>query len=98
MSQELFIYWRTRPGQGAPAVDAARRFQADLRRSHPDLLAALYQRVDAAGDQITLMETYRQAGGLPAALQAQVVDAGHAVLAPWRDGARHVELFSPLPA
>jgi hypothetical protein len=44
------------------------------------------------------METYRHPGGISGTLHGHIVDAGHAVLAPWCEGARHVEAFSPLAA
>jgi hypothetical protein len=97
LSPELFIYWRARLADAAQTSAAARRFQADLRHAHPALQAQLYQRSDSETGLLTLMETYRHPGGIPAALRRQIVEQGQALLNPWFDGPRHVEVFTPLP-
>lgn len=89
----LFIYWHTSPGD-APAAEAAiRSQQARWRGQLPGLDARLYRRSDAAGDRVTLMETYAMAGGLSAVLQARLLAEAESSLGHWALGGRHVEDF-----
>ena len=70
--------------------------QGELRSAHPGLQARLLERVDADG-RITWMETYAfpaVAGpdGVDAATQKDIAERARP-LAPFIDGARHVEAF-----
>jgi hypothetical protein len=94
----LFIYWKVPAEDLAGALAAARAFQAGLSQRHPSLSACLYQRAESGSAVVTLMETYTQPGGLDAIAMQDLVDGGHAALAPWCAGRRHVEQFDLLGA
>ena len=98
MRRELFIYWRTSGNDAAAARQAMRVCQQSLSAQFDGLRPRLLQRIEEAGDHATLMETYAIDGGIDAALQQRIVDAGNAASAPWRQGARHVEVFEDLDA
>lgn len=91
MARELYVYWRVRDGALADARAAVQQMQAELCRSHPGLAA---RRLLRQGDaDTTLMEIYTCAPrGVDAALQAQIESAA-LVLAPFCNGARHIEAF-----
>ncbi len=72
-------------------------FQRALLDRHAGLVAHLYRRADEAGNTVTLMESYACAGGVAAALQAEIVAAGAHASAGWRLGERQVEVFDELP-
>jgi Domain of unknown function (DUF4936) len=92
--RELYLYWRARPGVGREAVTAAAAFQQRWRERVPDLDARLLQR--AEGERATRMEIYTRPGGIDAELQRALVEEGNLALAPWLDGARHLEVFEPI--
>lgn len=92
----LFIYWKVLPDHLAGALAEARAFQADLLLRTPALAARLYQRADAAGPTVTVMETYAHAGGLEAPLLRDIIDSSQVALAPWATSGRHVEQFDQL--
>ncbi len=96
--RELFIYWRVQPGQLAQAMAAAASWQALQRAAWPALQARLYRRADEPDAAPTLMETYAAPGGIDAAWQQRLVTQGELALQPWCQGARHVEVFEPLPS
>lgn len=91
--RELYLYWRTRADAVAAAIASAQAWQAALAARHPGLECRLLQRADAG--PATLMEIYRQAGGIDDALADEIRRDGDAQLAPWLDGTRHVEIFVP---
>ncbi len=96
MGRELFVYWRTPRPASADARAAMRAWQQSAAQRVPDLQARLLQRTDDSGEIVTLMETYALPGtpaGIDAALQRRLVEDGNEVSAPWREGARHVEVF-----
>jgi hypothetical protein len=95
--RQLFVYYRVAAPDLGACVQAARSFQAELQRTHPDLQCALLQRPAAedAGGQRTLMETYARPGGIDAALQAHIAQAAATALALLVAGPRHVEVFEP---
>lgn len=90
--RELYLYWRTRDRAGALA--AVQSWQARLAAGHRGLEARVLVREDGSASS-TLMEIYRQPGGIGAELQRPIVEDGDAALAPWIDGSRHVEVFVP---
>jgi hypothetical protein len=95
--RRLYVYYRVAAPDLGACVLAVRAFQAELCRTHPDLLCALLQRPegdDAAGRR-TLMETYARPGGIDAALQAHIAQAAATALALLVTDARHVEVFEP---
>jgi hypothetical protein len=92
-SRELYLYWRTGSADAAAATVAMRAWQQALQRAYPGLRTRLLRRADEAAPETTLMETYLQPGGIGPALQRHIADAGDAASAPWRRGARHVEVF-----
>lgn len=96
MSRELFVYWHAAPEQAAAAQAVVGTWQRRLAASNPGLVTRLYRRSDERGERVTLMETYARAGGIDDALQATLVAEGNRETAPWRQGARHVEVFEPL--
>lgn len=86
MGEELYVYYKVRAADAAAAQAAfvAARAAAGLR---------LLQRVDAAEPELlTWMEIYPSALAADAALQARMEQA----MAPWREGARHLERFAAL--
>lgn len=91
----LFIYYRVRREHLADAVAAMQALQAGWRTQDPTLRCELLRRTDEAGTDVTLMETYRRAGGFDAAERRRIEDAAVAALAPWLTGPRHVEVFEP---
>ncbi len=97
MPQELFIYWLVPAGCLADAATATQTWQQALAEQQPALRCGLYRRADAAGGPDTLMETYAAAGGIDDALLRTIASAGDAATAGFRDGARHLEIFEPLP-
>ena len=96
MPRELFIYWKVDEGQSEPAIACSLAMQAELQASHPALQSRLHRRSDVRGGQVTLMESYRSAQGVHAALQAAVADAALRHLKLWADAPRHVEVFESL--
>jgi hypothetical protein len=96
VSAELYIYWRVPHHQLAAAVAGMTAFQAEQVQRVPRLQARLLQRDDDEADQATLMEIYSLPGGLPLAVRTALVVQGAQAAAPWCQGARHVEVFSPL--
>ena len=92
--RELFIYYRVRPGPTAAARQAVLTMQDALRTAFPRLQARLLSR-DGREAVPTWMETY----ALPDAdagidAEAERAIAAHAaVLDPFIEGGRHVEVF-----
>ena len=100
--RQLFIYWRVAPRDLPTALDALRAWQADLVAQHPSLRCGLYQRIDTAQADATVMESYaiesaRPHPGIDAALLQHIEHGGQAPLRQWLRGARHVEVFDTLP-
>ena len=92
--RDLFIYWHARVDQAELALRQAQHLQASLRSAHPGLSAHLYRRADAAGQRVTMMETYSMApGGVPEALTRHIVEHGGESLAQCIEGTRHLEIF-----
>lgn len=99
MRCELYLYWRTSQADLPAATKAMLAFQQQQTVAWPGLRARLLRRADAAGDAATLMETYAlpsNAGGIGKTLRQHIIDSGDAASAPWRDGARHIEVFSEI--
>ncbi len=89
--RELYVYYRAAE-HTLPATQAAvQAFQAALVADHPALQARLLRRPELRDGQVTLMETYALAGGIPAALAARIAAGAPALPAP-----RHVEAFDAL--
>lgn len=88
----LFVYFRVAREHEAAAVSALRRMQAQWAGSmHSELL----RRADDHADTVTLMEIYRQAGGVSAETQQRIAHEAASCLRPWLIGERHVEVFEP---
>lgn len=101
--RQLFIYWRVAPRDLPTALHAVREWQAGLVVRHPTLHCAVYQRIDAAQADATVMESYaiesaQPHPGIESALIQHIDQDGQARLRPWLRGARHVEVFDALPA
>ncbi len=96
LSRELYIYWRVAHDQLGQATAAVQAWQSSLCLAHPGLQARLLSRCDSDNSQATLMETYAAAAGLSAALQKAIALQGAQVTEPWRQGARHAEVFEPV--
>ena len=95
--RELFVYYRVQPGHVAAARRAVLAMQEALRTSFPNLQARLLSR-DGADGAPTWMETYAQAGadaGIGADAVQAIADRA-AVLEPFTEGGRHVEVFFTL--
>ena len=95
--RELYVYYRVRAATAADALAAVRRMQRELRARHPELIARLLRRPEAADGLQTWMETYavdpaREGGGVGSELQSDIENQAQALL-PLLDGARHVEVF-----
>jgi len=100
VTRQLFIYWKTDPGQAAAAMAGMSAFQRALQERHAGLVSRLYRRADEsrpADARVTLMETYASTGGITAALQDEIVSAAARASAAWCQGQRHVEAFDQLP-
>jgi hypothetical protein len=96
--RELFIYYRVQPSQADALRAAVAGWHAQLRRTHPGLIARLLVRSDGDGTVQTWMETYstdpqRLPGGVDARLQAQIEREAQRV-AMLIDGPRHAEVFT----
>ena len=99
MKRELYIYWHVAAEQAGAAAAAMAAWQAALCSRHPGLRARLLRRADGDGSEAprsTLMETYATAGGIGAALHAEIMVTGAQAAAPWCQGLRQVEVFEPL--
>lgn len=101
--RQLFIYWRVASRDLPTALHAAREWQAGLIAQHPTLHCGLYQRIDAAQADATVMESYaiestQPHPGIDEALLQHIHQDGQAQLKRWLRGARHVEVFDALPA
>lgn len=92
-SPELYLYWRARSAGLERALEAARGWQRELAACHPGLECRLLRR-DEAGPA-TVMEIYRRTGGIDPVLLDEIHRGGDSLLAPWLDGARHLERFAP---
>lgn len=99
--RQLFIYWRT-SGVALPfALSALRNWQAGLAVQHPALRCELYQRGGSGDAGPTVMERYAIVSaqphpGIDDTLQRHIDLTGRAVLQPWLQGDRHVEVFDTL--
>ena len=95
--REVFIYYRVRAADAAALLAAAQRWHASLRQQYPGLKPRLLRRSDDGHALQTWMETYAAdplPEGISPALQSDI-EAQARVLAPWIDGPRHIEVFSP---
>ena len=93
--QELFVYYRAAPQDGAVLAAAVRRMQAELMRQQRGLSARLLRRPDARDGLVTWMEAYAWPAGDDPAAVAGAVSAAAAALEDWIVGPRHVEHFVP---
>ena len=99
--RQLFIYWRVAGSDLPMALNALRNWQAGLSLQHPALRCGLYQRMDSAQADATVMESYafesvQPHPGIDEALRQLIDQDGHALLKRWLRGARHVEVFDAL--
>jgi hypothetical protein len=90
----LFVYWRILPGRLAEARAAMSAWHLEVASRWPGSRMTLWVREEPT--RTTLMEIHEHADGLNASLEQALRHAGDAVTLPFRDGARHVEVFSPL--
>ena len=95
--RELFIYYRVRPDDTAPALAVVIAFQSGLSERHPHLRTRLLRRMDVIDGLQTWMETYssdamHDTPGISAELQAEI-ETGAAALEPFVEGTRHTEVF-----
>ncbi len=96
--RELFIYYRVDSRTAPRLHEVVAQWQAQLRATHPGLVARLLVRGDEPGNGQTWMETYSTRPellplGIDATLQAQIAREAEQLLAPLLDGPRHVEVF-----
>jgi hypothetical protein len=101
---EWFVYWAVAATDVPAASEALRRWHERLEGLHPGLHTSRFGRPDARPDRPdrhTLMETYRFDASLPEEAGARLAETlrneGDTLSAPWRLGARHVEVFQRLP-
>ena len=96
-ARALYVYYRVAQRDLPAVARAVRVVQARWCARHSGLCADLLQRADegTAAEHVTLMETYARPGGVSSALQAAIEMELAAVLAPWLQGPRHVEVFLP---
>lgn len=90
--RRLYVYFRVARDDEAAAVAALRKLHAQWRDT---LDCELLRRADDAAGHVTLLETYRQPGGVTLPMQARIEREAALRLAPWLVGARHVEVFEP---
>ncbi len=94
---ELYVYYRMPAAAAAQALVEVQAAHAALQEFWPMLTSRRLERTGNRDGMLTWMEIHHQPGGLDAAS----VDHICAMLSPWpseRVGARHVEVFAPLPA
>jgi hypothetical protein len=90
----LYVYFRVAREHEQAAVAAVRAMQAQWRdRLGCELLRRTGE--TDADPLLTLMEVYRQPGGVTMDTQACIEREAALRLAPWLVGARHVEVFEP---
>ncbi len=89
--RELYIYWKT--AHRAAAIAAARAMQAGLCDRWPQMQAELLWRDEPAAPLATLMEVYRNPGGVTPEHQADIERHAAQLLATHLTGTRHVEVF-----
>ena len=95
--RELFIYYRIQLDQLIAARAAVVAMLAELMAAHAHLQARLLHRPQAVDGPQTWMETYATdpvhcPDGITTALQSEI-ESRAARLAPFIQGARHVEVF-----
>jgi hypothetical protein len=93
--QELFVYYRAAPHDGAALASAVRRMQAELTCGHRGLSARLLRRPDARDGLVTWMEAYAWPADEDPVAVADAVSRAAVPLAAWIVGPRHVEFFVP---
>ena len=89
--RELYIYWKTASPAAALAIVTVA--QDALAAAEPGLRASVLQREPVDSMPVTLMEIYRRAGGIDAALQARIERTLAAASQGLVQGERHVEVF-----
>ncbi len=97
----MYVYYRVRRGQEAAARVAIDTMQTTLRPLQPGLRTQLLCRVggDAEqGEDGTWMEVYEHPEGVSAACEAMLRTLASALPDELFASARHVEVFSPMPA
>ena len=99
--RELYIYYRVRAENEAPALQAIRSLQQRVRHQFPMVVVRLLRRVEPGSGVQTWMETYaidgapkHRAGGVDEPLQRRIEAEAQSALA-LLDGPRHVEWFVP---
>jgi hypothetical protein len=92
-----YVYYRVPVDRLDAATQAATAMQSGLRERHPGLGTALLRRPEVKDGRVTLMEVYALAGAdLDGPLAGAIEAWAAAAMAPWTDGARHVETFDLL--
>lgn len=95
MAPQLFVYYRVRSDHVPAATAALRALQASWQRDEPALGCELMQRIEDGGHgQVTLMEVYRHAQGVPPTWRQRIEREARAALAPWLVGERRLEVFT----
>jgi len=95
-ARRLYVYYRVAAADEAPAVRAMHALQRQWQTAWPGLQCELLRReVEGIADEVTLMETYSAAAGVPLDWQARIDREARALLAGWRCSERHVEVFRP---
>ncbi|MEP6874945.1 MAG: DUF4936 family protein [Burkholderiales bacterium] len=90
--RELFVYYRVRSDNAAPAHTAVQRLHAQLRHDHPHVSARLLRRPEEGNGVQTWMEIYAAESGITDEMQARI-EADARALLPLIDGPRHAEVF-----
>lgn len=89
--RSLFIWFRVAREHEVAAVAALRALHAQWPGLHCELL----RRADEPGDKVTLMDVYRQSGGVTVQWQQRIERETMQRLGTWPIGERHVEVFEP---
>lgn len=92
--RRLFVYWRVAPVRLGAAQDAVSAWHRGLQDRWPGSRMTLWVRQEPA--RTTVMEIHEHPDGVDAPLEQAVREEGDAATQAFRDGGRHVEVFSPL--
>jgi hypothetical protein len=95
-ARRLYVYYRVAAADEAPIVQAMHALQRQWQTALPGLRCELLRRESESSDaEVTMMEVYSAAAGVPPAWQARIEREARALLATWRCSERHVEVFRP---
>ncbi|MBL8362364.1 MAG: DUF4936 family protein [Rubrivivax sp.] len=92
--RRLFVYWRVVPGAVGAAKDAVSTWHHALQGRWPGSRMTLWVRREPA--RTTVMEIHEHPDGVDASLEQAVREEGDTATQAFRDGGRHVEVFTPL--